>query len=1247
MKKIISTAMAAVMMLSMVSPFGARFYAEDLPQATAVEATGETAATLAEEQEPAQNNAPAVSTNETAGEDSAVEKVAELFAALPKAEDVLAMSEEERQAIMAMMTEAINAYDALSAEEGAAFLAKYGALYDAVTGDLMAALLSAGGNDTSDLSLQPMEETKDVYLTLFGYSADQLKNFPVDDLLDMLTDAEGNPIEVEKDGYTGAWIYYEYGDDYKTDRDEYYTLGNGETVDLWDYYTWGDDILTTTYTLWIVLGNGTQLDDSKNHRYIVTVDISTYTDIFGSFSFELKSDSNSYISAYGGKAYGSNYGGNANYKEVFDALGMQGDVYDYYVYGQNAKDTYKLTFSDYDVNKVLREGAKTEIYPIANFLAYRDEGAELTGEITDQLLTDGYSNAFDTVLTTSNYKQADNLFAFVFKDLTDGHIIGYLAMAVHVKKISDAMPAEVFAYENGQQVSLYKADWKSSAYNLFEFNLKTEQTEDGAIIDGRGWRNFISFELPDGYPVDEAYYLTLPDNGLIKSVYKGVFIDEAEAVNYGEDITDQVLCDGSETAPYGYQTVFKDAYFTLIFSDGEVIVLDFYARRPGDGSYYGNRIDPYFEIKDVEYPQKYLSRYIARDVSGLQLDTYYRTDDKYDVGGYQLVLIKEELTQEELRELVPSFSTPEGCIVSSGVRMISGETNLENAQWSDSIADTVAYQVSVPGVGVKNYQVTFKTLQENGTLFVAGPDERFVNLTEDNDYIHDILVANIGKEDLTGINVELINPVNIKLDPYWTMNDSTLSGFKWTSPGYETTDEGGGTHWESNTYATPDNIGKIRLLADGEGEISGTLRITTADGQKRDIKLTGIAANPHIISTQLAEAVKYVPYSYMVATNNMYKWNRASFKIISGRLPDGMQFYESTGEIYGTPTETGDFTFTVQVDYSSSRFSSSQATLTLHVADNTNKAVYMQSDEGYSIKVPLGVEQGEGTYDFYLADTSTDQLYVSNGTYNEFIDVWLNGQRLIPGVDYTSESGSTRITIRSQTFATKAYTDRYNTIAAEFRVDGDNTKELKRTAQNFRLSEDMLNENGSSGSNSGSGSNANQSSGSSSGTQTTVNTVDLGQAPENAAGVTLRFYVVDGNGSPVVGATAELHSTPRYGTTDGAGCVVFSNVEFGSHTLTIYDANGNVMGGKSFVLAHGGFGVDGSVITVSDGALVDITVKAENGTLQFANTTLAQGSAAIPQTGDDFEPRLWLLLAVLSACMATGMTIYKKKKDQM
>ena len=74
--------------------------------------------------------------------------------------------------------------------------------------------------------------------------------------------------------------------------------------------------------------------------------------------------------------------------------------------------------------------------------------------------------------------------------------------------------------------------------------------------------------------------------------------------------------------------------------------------------------------------------------------------------------------------------------------------------------------------------------------------------------------------------------------------------------------------------------------------------------------------------------------------------------------------------------------------------------------------------------------------------------------------------KLVRGTDYIAEEGSTKITVRSQTFQ-KAGPGKH-TIAAEFRVGGDENKELKRAAQNYELK--LSGSTSSGGSSGGSGS---------------------------------------------------------------------------------------------------------------------------------------------------------------------------------
>lgn len=1229
MKKLISTAMAAIMTLSLAAPFAATVYAEDLPQTEAAQV--ETVTTAPEEDAATQETAQQDITQDTDAEaaNAVVEQVAALFAALPKAETVATMTDAEREAVMAQVTAAINAYDALNAADGAAFLASYGALYDEVANQLVAQLLSGSGSDVSDLSLQPMEETTGVYLTLVGYSADELKNFPVDDAVAMLTDELGNKIEVDS-SYTNAWFYFA-----NADVDENHALNAGETVDLWNYNYSTDYDVNTSYTMYLVLNNGQQMSSGKGHRYIVNVEIST-SQMLSGYLYARMQGTNATLTG-------------RTSSPVFEALGMEGSVYSFYTLDYAADKEYQIYISStYNVEELQRRGVKIDVYPVSNFLAYRDEGQPLTGAITEEVMGNGYSDTYDTELTVENCKTASNLWVIVFTQEETGRVLGYLGAGINVKAASAYVSANCNYYDGSTMQKL--AD--SRVYGLdASINYSIDFSSTGNGVTHASWLTSygVGFSLPEEYAPDETYYVTMEPNADIKAVYAGTYGNEETAIAAGAaNITDKILKTDDQSTPEGYPvTLGNYQYVTLVMHDGMTLPVFFYAYQSTSSGGARNNLDPNFQITGVSG----ISNYVADMVRGVQLDTYYRRDDRYDVGGYQMVLLDKTLTADELKQLVPTFWTPEGVQVNSGSPVISGETNLENAVWSDEISNTVMYQVQVPGEKLRNYQVTFASRQDTATLLVGGPDKRYVNLTADNNFVHDILVANIGGTELTGVKVELKDAVNVKLDDYWSIGregNDTIPAFDGTSPNYTTANGDGSesTHW--TYYSSLDNVAKVRLVADGEGEISGKLVITTDNGGSREIELEGVAANPHIVSATMKDAVKYVPYSYMVVTNNMYKWNRSTFRLIDGSLPAGMKLYEATGEIYGTPTETGDFTFTVQVDYSSSRFSPSQATYTLHVADNTNLQVYNQTDEGYSIKVPLGVEQGDGTRDFCLEDTSKDQLYVSNGVYTEFVAVWLNGQRLIPNQDYTSESGSTRITIKSQTFANKAFQNDYNTIAAEFRVNGDPSNELKRTAQNFRLSRDLIADGGSgSGSASSSGSSGSSTTTTTSSAAQTAGAQAAAQAPEGATGVTLRFYVVDGQGGPVVGAAAELHSTPRYGTTDGNGCVVFSNVEFGSHTLKILDANGNVIGSKSFVLSHGGFGVDGSVITVSDGALVDIQVKAADGTLVFNNVTLPQDSAALPQTGDSFDPTLWVTLAILSAWAAAGIMIYKKKKEQV
>ena len=72
----------------------------------------------------------------------------------------------------------------------------------------------------------------------------------------------------------------------------------------------------------------------------------------------------------------------------------------------------------------------------------------------------------------------------------------------------------------------------------------------------------------------------------------------------------------------------------------------------------------------------------------------------------------------------------------------------------------------------------------------------------------------------------------------------------------------------------------------------------------------------------------------------------------------------------------------------------------------------------------------------------------SIGVIEEWDNLTLDGKRLVDGVDFDAKSGSTRLTIRSQTLKANNQVGTH-TLSAEFREKG--TGNLKRAAQNYRV----------------------------------------------------------------------------------------------------------------------------------------------------------------------------------------------------
>ncbi|MBE6902200.1 MAG: hypothetical protein E7478_06970 [Ruminococcaceae bacterium] len=352
--------------------------------------------------------------------------------------------------------------------------------------------------------------------------------------------------------------------------------------------------------------------------------------------------------------------------------------------------------------------------------------------------------------------------------------------------------------------------------------------------------------------------------------------------------------------------------------------------------------------------------------------------------------------------------------------------------------NTIHYSFTNSKGQKKHYWITVNAMNEGGAkLFVDGPSERKVYFNACYGWTHNILIANTGDEPLTGLSVKLTDAKNIKLDEYWTVGgtkNDTLAPFT------------------TSDISKMANLANIRLLPDGNnGEIGGTLTIK-ADGQEDVvIKLSGKAGNPGLAIDEELEAVKYVPYSIKLETDNPFAWNEFESCTLYGDLPEGMTFNESTYEIYGVPQEEGTFNLNVMLQFSVTGYSNKS--LTLEVKENTEANVRKVTNNGHDIITALG-KKSYKYYRYFLALPEEDELFVSKGEYSEFIDLWLNGEKLQLGEDYTVEEGSTRITIKKEILQ-ELEIDSINTIVAEFREGGAPDGAIKCTAQNFTVVEEI------------------------------------------------------------------------------------------------------------------------------------------------------------------------------------------------
>ncbi len=883
-----------------------------------------------------------------------------------------------------------------------------------------------GNGDIAALSMLPLMEVR-AYLFLNDYSDEQIKAMPIETILELLVDGWGDPIEIPEDAKI-VWAYFK-DEDGDIKEDEYHVIERGETVDLSE----ARNENSMYFQMELIVGSGNQLD-ADSIRYIVNVYISDT--IEDNLYFYLWDSNDSSVSI---REIAYRHSTKLEDIEIpITSVSIVPDSYD------SEEDYSWLVYSSSDAVGMPGNIIQGINLPMKDFVDNYQNGKSIEDIVDISMLNQeavNYEDKYEEIHRKQRDSEEDldidDIRCIVYYNPETGDIIGYHGLEVNVCPEIERISGNLFSYEDGQMKNVTEKISCSSVGDL-DWEIKLHSESNGVVA--RYSNDSYDYFLKEGYSSDAEYYYVIDAGQPIKKIVEGSFNTMQEAEEAGaEDITSQLLPVETDQMPYGYLISDHSRRFTVLFDDGIVMKYYLYISESTTSKYanvkydeapISGKEDPYFRVTGaMGYESS--KRYVVKNSSyGRTLDTLYGY-------GYQTILLNDE--NVDLTALKPVFYKPDN------VKVHVGEEQKSGISEQDFSNGPVFYAAHIDDK-LKNYQVTFVKKENGAKLFVNGPEEREIFLDEYFENRHDILIANVGDAELTGLNVELLDAVHVRLDDYWTVggekNDS-LAAFT--------------NAYSSGSYHELANLAKIRLLPDGEGEVKGTLKIS-ADGQDDVyIKLTGHAGNPRIITESLSEAVKYVPYSYVVATNNMHDWNKVTFSIKSGKLPNGLQLYPDTGEIYGVPLETGEFPITVEAKYSRKEYTPSTVELVLTIKENTNENVYTSSDEGYAIQEHIGTETGEGTHEYVLRSFG-DQTFVSSGQYDEFVDFWMNGEKLVDGVDYTKESGSTRITVKSQTFKDKAKNGS-NTIAAEFRVDGDKSKELKRTAQNFTMNVSHTNNN--------------------------------------------------------------------------------------------------------------------------------------------------------------------------------------------
>lgn len=1078
-------------------------------------------------------------------------------------------------------------------------------------------------------SLLPLTE-KHFALDLTGYFPDELKAVTLSTVIGDLTSSGGNTGDKESD--TSKYVvwakqnYYDEDGNYIQSSDDFKVLSDPKTLDLSSKYG--------NCRLELIVGTADQLNPN-NIRYIVQVSASRGLDDM--LNFDAKTTEGAAINIYNHQ----NYYGDRNGKNYY----------------QLAADLETLPSGECKLTFGFSNKWKTRSWDeIKVYQGYYETETDLpttdtNKDITEAVWSNGSNSPTGFQANYSNWKNMPEFTLMLRKDSTT-RVLPF-GVNMYVENISISVN------------SLYKKE-NSGSYEYFRYVSASSRYEydSAANIQYRIFGLPAGNELSGTYylrldvydPAEETHNYN--EILKVKSAYVGK-LTQAEITNK-VDIKDYLFKDSTKHSNTGgYYDGYKDGGYAVVPSqhtDGIVFTV---VDKNDRISYVGVKFEGFLSelpaaptplSRDTYFHMDRATYGTGASGSNHSILSYYvmpYSDDSYYYNGYQTVFLLNRNTDNNsvyavtADTIIPCFTLGNQVIAASNGTPYDPNNSPAATNQTSGVSE-VMFQSGVPilysakaenGSDLKNYVVTFLTQQTAPTLFVNGTNysaayqddpqnqgqkmpARVVHLTKEYGFHHDIFFANLGANDLTGLSITLtgLNGTDeaegVVLDDYWTIGTTkSLAGFTTTQ--------------KTTSYGELPNVGKIRLLPkrDGNGEIisgkvSGLLTISAGTQEVR-ILLTGIAGDFKIVTTDAVDGVKYVSYSSVIQTNSAGASDAVTFRLTDGRLPDGVEL-KPNGELYGVPSEAGTYIFTLTATYTETvggetYTQTDSREFTITITDNTDQNVWdydgsLFDDGAYTIETAIPNENGTGN--IFGGATAGDnswsnltQVLYSKGDYGTFVSrVFLDKQELRAGTDYTSEPGSTRITLNTNTLKSKG--NGTHTISAEFRVGGENGT-LRRAAQNYTLTT-LGNNSGDSGSGSGSQGGGSSSGGSGSSGGSSNYTISAPSSTPNGA-----VNVSPSNAKK--GSTVTITVTPDDG--------------YKLERLTVTDSRGNRIkvaeqddGKFTFVMPSSKVNVGAVFVEITDTSVAGFNDVAPDAYYADAVTWAVEKGITVGTGADTFSP---------------------------